>query len=104
MAAEDGAIAALQMSAHGTKRTWRDVCPFVRFRGEADIPRCILTIMSDANDPTRTSASSQFRSAAEGFASGSRTAPLHVAPHACCDVVSNGCCDVSALTKPAFNP
>jgi hypothetical protein len=38
----------------GAKRTWRDVSLLVRFRGEADIPRCILTIMSDANDPQRT--------------------------------------------------
>ena len=29
----------------------------------------------------------------KGFASGSQTAPLLVAPHACCGVVSNGCCD-----------
>jgi len=42
------------MSRSGTKRTYRDVCPFARFRGEADIPRCILTIMSDANGPIRS--------------------------------------------------
>src|SRR5262245_42730794 len=31
-----------------------------------------------------------------------RTAPLLAAPHACCGVVSNGCCDVSALRGVAF--
>src|SRR5262245_3283686 len=38
----------------------------------------------------------------KGFASSRRTAPLVVAPHACCGVVSNGCCDVSALKGAVF--
>jgi hypothetical protein len=57
-------FAALRSVAIGTKQTSQDVGPFVRFRGEADIPRCILTIMSDANDPSRSLAGSKSRSAA----------------------------------------
>jgi hypothetical protein len=41
------------------------------------------------------------RNSAVQFPSGSRTVPL-VAPHPCCGVVSNGCCDVSALSEAVF--
>jgi hypothetical protein len=46
-------FAAAHQVANGTKRAYRDDLLFVRFRGEADVPRGILTIMSDANDPKR---------------------------------------------------
>jgi Histidine kinase-, DNA gyrase B-, and HSP90-like ATPase len=41
------------MSPIGTKQTYRAVCYWSALGGKADIPRCILTIMSDANDPER---------------------------------------------------
>jgi hypothetical protein len=43
----------LLTAGFGTKRTYPRRLLFVRFRGEADVPRGILTIMSDANDPKR---------------------------------------------------
>jgi len=44
----------LLTAGFGTERTYQHGLLFVRFRGEADRSRCILTIMSDANDPERS--------------------------------------------------
>jgi hypothetical protein len=42
------------MTANGTKRTYRELCLLVRFRGTADI-RCRLVLMvRGANDPQPT--------------------------------------------------
>jgi hypothetical protein len=46
-----------------------------------------------ANGTSRTSGDVRLESAKWGKAD---------IDHACCDVVSNGCCDVSALRGPAF--
>src|SRR5262249_23576524 len=51
------------MSAFGTKRTFRDDLPFVRFWSEADIGRRIVPIVFAAFDPKRTKAPSKSRSA-----------------------------------------
>src|SRR4029077_6815498 len=55
---------ALHESAFGTKRTYRDGCVFVCFRGEADERRCATSPASAADDPQRTWALSKSRSAA----------------------------------------
>src|SRR5262245_33344849 len=44
-------VAAVHESAFGTKRTWRRVSYFVRFRGKADMGRRIVPMISDAIDP-----------------------------------------------------
>jgi hypothetical protein len=44
-------LANSEPSTHGTKRTSRDVCLFVRFWGEADMPRRRLAYRSDATGP-----------------------------------------------------
>src|SRR5262245_794025 len=43
-------VAAVHESAFGTKRTWRRVSYFVRFRGKADMGRRIVPMISDAID------------------------------------------------------
>jgi hypothetical protein len=49
-------FAALHESAHGTKQTYRHDLLFVRFRGEADMPRASGACRSGGFDPKRTSA------------------------------------------------
>jgi hypothetical protein len=48
-------LCALHESAYGTKQTYRDDLLFVRFRGEADMPRPPPAYHSVAFDPKRTS-------------------------------------------------
>jgi MFS family permease len=47
-------FAAARMSAFGTKRTWPDVGPFVRFRATADRHARVASTASVVNDPKRT--------------------------------------------------
>jgi hypothetical protein len=60
----DTDFAALRSVANGTKRTSSDVCPFVRFRGEADMPRPRPAYHLVAFDPQLTWAGSKSRTAA----------------------------------------
>jgi len=47
-------FAALRSVANGTKRTWREFCPVVRFRREADMRRQRVEDRSVVIDPQRT--------------------------------------------------
>jgi len=49
-------LANSEPSTHGTKRTFQDVGPFVRFRAKADIQGRAALTSSVANDPSATSA------------------------------------------------
>jgi hypothetical protein len=60
-------FAALHMSAHGTKRTYRRRLQFVRFRCEADMRRSVASTASVANDPQQSLAGSKSRIAAVSY-------------------------------------
>jgi hypothetical protein len=47
-------LANSEPSTHGTKRTWREFCPVVRFRREADMRRQRVADRSVAIDPQRS--------------------------------------------------
>ena len=65
---------------YGTKRTFQDVGPFVRFRATADIHARVASTASVVNDPKRTSAGSKSCSAACPVVA-SWTASLPRIPH-----------------------
>jgi hypothetical protein len=44
------ALANAEPSTHGTKRTWRDFRPFVRFWGEADMRDAVASTAIVVND------------------------------------------------------